>query len=282
VELTSLHTSAEDLVNGREALLTNALRAFAGDRDVVGVFLSGSLAAGTADPYSDIDLRVVVRPERHAWFVDHRRDLPKAWPGFLFNEWLPGAQHCVSHFRPFNKVDIFYYAADALRPSSWFTLPVKILHDPHGIVEDLLDRSKGFLFEVAEDEVDCSISKGIAAAHEVYRRAHRGELLYAQTLLDEFRQHIMRADDLLFDRTPHSALHANFDRRGSHAVMAMLSKSFGTYNAVALVSTLTTLVQLYRAQVTKLHDKFELSRPLTNDFAALEILSALISSHRAT
>ena len=107
-----------------------------------------------------------------------------------------------------------------------------------------MERSKELKFEVTEDEVDYSISKGLAAAHEAYRRVQRGELLYAQTLLDEFRHQVMRADDLLFDRTPHSALHAKFDQRGSYTAMAALSTSFCSYDAGALDSSLTALVQL--------------------------------------
>jgi predicted nucleotidyltransferase len=65
------------------------LERFASDPDIAGVFLGGSIAAGTADAYSDIDLRVVVKREKHADFVARRREIPKEWPGFLFNEWTP-------------------------------------------------------------------------------------------------------------------------------------------------------------------------------------------------
>lgn len=61
----------------RDRLMSVALDHFSVDPDVLGIFASGSLAAGTSDAYSDIDLRVVVRHERHNWFVEHRRDFPK-------------------------------------------------------------------------------------------------------------------------------------------------------------------------------------------------------------
>jgi hypothetical protein len=263
---------ANDVVKGREALLATAFQAFFQNPDVRGIFLAGSLAAGTADAYSDIDLRVVVAPEKHRWFVEHRRQIPNTWPGFLFNEWLPRTQHCVSHFRPFNKIDIFYYAADTLKPSPWYTLPITVLHDPDGLVADLIARSAGLSFEVAEDEVDYSISKGLAAAHEAFRRSRRGELFYAQTLLDEFRQHIMRADDWLFDRTPASALNAKFDRRGSNRVLAGLGASFCGYDATALERSILELAHLYRDQILKLHEKFTLARSLDNDLAAVDVL----------
>jgi hypothetical protein len=262
----------ENIVNAREALLATACQAFSQHQGIIGIFLAGSLAAGTADAYSDIDLRVVVAPDRHRWFVEHRRKIPNTWPGFLFNEWLPRAQHCVSHFRPFNKIDIFYYAADTLKPSPWYTLPIKILHDPEGFVAQLIAKSADLKFEVIEEEVDYSISKGLSAAHEAVRRARRGEVLYAQTLLDEFRQHVMQADDLLFGRTPHSMANAKFDQRGTDTVMAALCRSFCAYDATTLEQRVLELAGLYRCQITELHEKFTLTRPLDNDLAALEIL----------
>src|SRR5205807_7066222 len=108
-ERSATASMTEDLLIGaRDRLLSFAHQRFASDIDVVGLFLSGSLAAGTADAYSDIDLRVVVKPEKHGWFIEHRREIPTSWPDFLFNEWRPGTNHCVSHFRSFVKIDIFY------------------------------------------------------------------------------------------------------------------------------------------------------------------------------
>ncbi|MCJ9746046.1 MULTISPECIES: hypothetical protein [unclassified Neorhizobium] len=74
--------------------------------------------------------------------MEKRGEIPKQWPGFLFNEWLPGTQHCVSHFQPFGKIEIFYHDAAKLTPSPWYRPPIKILHDPAGIAADLLKRSE--------------------------------------------------------------------------------------------------------------------------------------------
>ncbi|RWP57506.1 nucleotidyltransferase domain-containing protein [Mesorhizobium sp.] len=262
----------DDLEKARSDLLATALGCFKEDSDVLGIFLGGSMAAGSADAYSDIDMRIVVKPERHSHFVELRRQIPKQWPGFLFNEWLPNAQHCVSHFRPFGKIDIFYYNAAALTPSPWYRLPIKILHDPKGIVADLVKRSQGLPFTVGEDDVDFSISKGLAAAHETYRRAMRGELFYAQTLLDEMRYHMMQADDWLHDRTPETAVVAKFDRRASGDVLNALRSSYRPCEGDAILAALRSLVQMYRNQVLALHEKFQLSRPIENDITALEAI----------
>ncbi|TIP12618.1 MAG: nucleotidyltransferase domain-containing protein [Mesorhizobium sp.] len=268
------------MTDARDRLLETAVQFFSRDPAVIGIFLGGSLAAGSADAFSDIDLRVVVQPDRHASYVDRRREIPKAWPGFLFNEWVPGAQHCVSHFRPFGKIDIFYYSAATLTPSPWYRLPIRIFLDPQGVVADLVEQAKGLPFTVDPDDVDFSISKGLAAAHETYRRAMRGELFFAQTLLDEMRQHIMQADDWLNDRTPESAAVAKFEHRASREVNAVLLASYRQCGADEILAALRLLVPFYRQQVMALHEKFRLPRPVANDLEALDIISFETASDR--
>lgn len=142
------------LVAARDRLLAAASKYFIGQADVVGVYLGGSLPAGTADAYSDIDLRVVVESDAYRRFVDRRLDIPRAWDGFLFNEWLDGASHCVSHFRPFIKLDIFYIDRSALAPSPWLALPIGVIHDPRGIVAEVVARSRGLAFVASEAEIE--------------------------------------------------------------------------------------------------------------------------------
>lgn len=263
-------TTSNNLETARSVLLAVASDWFKRDPHVLGIFLGGSIAAESADAYSDIDLRIVVAPERHSHFVENRQEIPKQWPGFLFNEWVRGTQHCVSHFQPFVKIDLFYYDAANLSPSPWYRLPIKILHDPTGIVTDLVQRSEGLTFTVTEEDVDFSISKGLAAAHETYRRAQRGELFYAQTLLDELRHHMMQADDWLHDRTPETTVMAKFDKRASGKILTDLARSYCPCESDAILAALRSLVRCYRNQVLALHDKFQLSRPLKNDMAALD------------
>src|SRR5262249_49853325 len=82
---------AAKLVAARDRLLATAQDYFARQGGVVGVYVAGSLPAGTADAYSDIDLRVVVETAAHRDFVGRRLDIPRGWDGFLFNEWVEGA-----------------------------------------------------------------------------------------------------------------------------------------------------------------------------------------------
>ncbi|MCJ9670062.1 MULTISPECIES: hypothetical protein [unclassified Neorhizobium] len=121
--------------------------------------------------------------------------------------------------------------------------------------------------------MDFSTSKGLAAAHETYRRARRGELFYAQKLLDERRHHIMRAYDWLHDRAPETIVMAKFDKRASARALADLTISYCPCEGEAILAALRSLAGGYLNQVLALHEKFQLSRPLKNDMAALDIVA---------
>lgn len=256
----------------REKLLSEVVNYFSADQAVIGMFLGGSMPAGTADQFSDIDIRVIVTPEEHDRFVANRIDMPKQWNGFLFNEWMEGAQHCVSHFRQFFKVDIFYLDQNNFRPSPWYSLPTAILYDPKGIVREVIESSPQFRFEVSDKEVDWLVSKGLAAAHEVFRRARRGELLYAQTLLDEFRSYVIKADDWLHQRVPDDVSQLKLERRLTPKFLQILKQSYVPLEARDIEAAMLILLNHYHQQVIELHETFELSRALENDLYAINIL----------
>jgi hypothetical protein len=68
-------------------------------------------------------------------------------------------------------------------------------------------------------------------------------------------------------------VYSRFEQRGSREVVETLAASFCAYDAAALKAALALLAGLYRHQVTALHEKFPLVRPLQNDLAALDIIS---------
>ena len=135
-----------EIVDSREKLLERAVSFFTARTDVTGVFLAGSLPAGSADAYSDIDLRIIAMPEEQARLLAGRLEWPSQWGDLLFNEWIDGTQHCVSHFRPFLKIDVFYWTPDTFRPSPWFRMPAKIFLDGDGLVRRVLAQSQTLMF----------------------------------------------------------------------------------------------------------------------------------------
>lgn len=262
----------ELLAAERERLLSNVVDYFQRDSGVVGIFLGGSLPAQTSDEYSDIDMRVVVTPEEHGRFVTSRLDMPKQWDNFLFNEWLEGAAHCVSHFRPFGKIDIFYISLSDFSPSPWYDLPTDILYDPRGILADVIKKSKGLPFDATEDEIDRSISKGIASAHEAYRRVQRGELFFAQSLLDSIRHYMIQTDDWINARPPRAVTFSKLEQRGNSAIIRAFQNSYVGLDERDIDGALKALLRAYRQQILELHDRFKLHRPLENDLYAIDMI----------
>ncbi len=58
--------SLQEITQERDQLLKRTTAYFTQRPDVVGIALLGSLAAGSADAYSDIDMYVVATPEEQA------------------------------------------------------------------------------------------------------------------------------------------------------------------------------------------------------------------------
>jgi predicted nucleotidyltransferase len=250
--------SREELVEARQALLARTAAYFSQRPEVIGAFVAGSLAAGSADAYSDIDLRVVATPDGHTKLVAERLEAPAHWGDLLFNEWLDGAHHCVSHFRPFLKIDVFYLNVDSFLPSPWLKLPGDILLDRTGLIRDTIARSSQLPFPpVAPTEVSRVLSKALATAHEVVRRTRRGELVYAQSLLEELRSYVVRMEGWLHRGLVHRALAA----------------SYVPLNAPAIEGAVIVLSEVVAQQIPDLHRSYPLARSLQNDLHAITLVT---------
>ncbi|WP_243647032.1 nucleotidyltransferase domain-containing protein [Scopulibacillus darangshiensis] len=70
----------------RDVLLENALRDLTADSNVLAVYQSGSLAKGNFDHYSDIDLHIIVTPEKKEAFINDKRNRATKWGEVLFYE----------------------------------------------------------------------------------------------------------------------------------------------------------------------------------------------------
>jgi predicted nucleotidyltransferase len=266
-----------ELVQAREKLLKRAVSFFSAQPDVSGIFLSGSLPAGSADAYSDIDLRIIADPDGQARLVAGRLEWPARWGDLLFNEWLDGTQHCVSHFRPFLKIDVFYWTPSIFRPSPWFRMPAKVFLDRGGVVRNVFAESESLTFSrPSADEVSRVLSKALAGAHEVVRRTRRGELFFAQSLLDELRSNMTQLDAWIQGFEPSAPQALKLATRLSPALANALERSYVGLNAAKIDDAVVGLSGALAAQIPELHRKFELNRPLTTDLYAVE----LVTNHR--
>jgi predicted nucleotidyltransferase len=172
---------------GRQNLLNKIEEDLTQDGDVLGVFIGGSLAVGNEDLYSDIDLRVIVKPETFSTFVKNKRLRPHHWGRVLFFEEVsPKNNYTIAHFDCFIKVDSFYYQPKDVQPSVWLK-SVKAIYDPKGIIKSARDQSKQLAYEPTIEEFEVWRGKVFAYIHEVYRRVMRNEFYYALTMMNGLR-----------------------------------------------------------------------------------------------
>ena len=255
----------------RERTLGRMIAYFRAAAGTKGIFLAGSLAAGTADAYSDIDFRVVIAPEEYAARLAERAQAAAEWGSLLFVQAPAGSVHSVAHFRPFFKVDTFYYHPNQLRPSPWYTLPTAILYDPEGLVSDLVERSQGLRFTPDAEMVERSIEFGLAAAHEVLRRANRGEIGYALAILEELRRAVIDAGDFLKERPWYGFSH--LESRVDPTLLAAIQASYCLPDPEAIRRSLAGLVEGYAEQIRSLHQNFGLARELETDLECIRLVT---------
>lgn len=186
----------------REELLERIITSLRQKPEVIGIFLGGSLAKDNYDLFSDIDLRIVVSDDKFSEYVRSKQDLPKQWGRVLFFEDLyPNAPFTIAHFANFIKVDVFFYATGKLEPSIWLK-GIKVLHDTDGIINEVLNKSNEFQYQVSPEDVLRWRGKVFSYIHEVYRRVKREEYYYALTMMNNLRSFIVQGWDMINNRQP--------------------------------------------------------------------------------
>lgn len=261
------------IVRERGCILERMRDYFVHKAGTMALFVRGSVAEGTADPWSDIDFAVVVEDSAFARFCAERHSAPQQWGDLLFNSGSMGRNMCVSHFAPFIKVDVFYYRAGDLSPSPWHARGIQVLYDPQGVVRDLCERSRGMSFRAEPEAVNRNINQALASAHEVLRRVERGELAYAQSILDSLRHNVALADDFLHDRPAMGLSHVETRCSDPHLLAALDAAHPRSHAPAAILAAAQSLVPILREQIAAMTAKFSLDRCSERDGAILAIIS---------
>jgi len=266
----------EQLNITRQNLLDKIAEYFLRKDDIEALYIQGSVAARTTDEFSDIDFRVVINVDRCEQVASERFEAPKLWGDWVYNEWTDKFWVCVSHFKPFNKVDVIYLKPEHIQPSPWFLLPTQVVYDREDLVQQTIQASEGMKFVLELGEIDRLISKGLAYAEEVYRRVMRDELFYAQSLLDAFRGLLIQLDD--YSRNSpfaSSASLSHFEQRGSRTLIENLKLSYTALERQPMLYTLSKLLEAYQNQIIKLHEKLPLQREQTLDLDWISTIRSL-------
>ena len=268
--------SPKQLNLARQNLLDGMTEYFLAKEGIEVLYIQGSVAAGTTDEFSDIDFRVVIDVDRYEQVTSERFEAPKHWGDWIYNEWTDRFWVCVSHFKPFNKVDVVYLKPEHIQPSPWYLLPTQIVYDRQNLIKETIRASKGIEFTLEVNEINRLISKGLAYAEEVYRRVMRDELFYAQSLLDTFRGFLIQFDDYS-QNSPFmsSASPSHFEQRGSRTLIETLKLSYTPLERQPMLYALSKLLKVYQSQVVELHEKLPLQRDQITDLGWISTMLSL-------
>jgi predicted nucleotidyltransferase len=258
----------------RQRILTRIADYFSNRSGVLGLFLCGSIAEETADAASDIDFRVVVTPESYDEFCSMRDEAPESWGELLFNSGTMSNSMRVSHFRPFVKVDVFYYRPADLRPSPWYALPVTVLLDRDHTIAQVVKQSVGMTFTATAQQVNEAINQALACGHEILRRVHRGELGYAHHILDELRLLLITHDEFLHGRPPLGFAHFE-ELCADPLLLNAIRETYRHYDSDAVLESMQSLAHELNRQLTQLNNAFDLGRSPSRDAASFRPLFEL-------
>ena len=260
----------DNVIAERKSILDKAVAFFIKQPEVLAVFLSGSIPAKTEDAYSDIDLRVVVQPRAFDEFLfQNKLEYPKNFGTLLFNEFSDATpQICVSHFAPFNKLDIVYYRPQDLKPSYYYQQPLEVFHDPKKLVKECIKASKNLPIEPSTNKISQTINKIYANAHEAYRRIKREEIVYAQALIMDINKLIIMLDDWLNERFSASNPFGKCERRIKPELFNFIQHSYSFNNPADLMQNLKAQSLIAQKIILNVNARFK----LTSDHDGLAII----------
>ena len=270
--------SSEELNLARQQLYDTIVDYFVDRKGVEALYVQGSVAENSADEWSDIDFRVVIKPEFYQQYLSERFSAPKKWGEWVYNEWAGRSWVCVSHFKPFNKIDLLYFKPLELKPSPWFALPTQVIHDPKRLVQQIiLDSHNLEQSSLSIEEIDRLISKGLAYAEEIYRRAMRGELFYSQSQLDSFRLILIQLDDYLHQHKFSSGIGSpsHCEQRVSQMLVEAMQLSYTALDKTSILQALKILLNVYQTQVIRIYEELSLKRDRQRDLNWIDNLIKL-------
>jgi len=206
-----------EVADRRRSLLQALIHRFSAMPEIRGMFLSGSIASGSEDAASDIDLRVLVADEAWNAVLPQRGLLVERFDSFLFHQSIE-SDHTVSYFSGGFKLDCFYYRTSQFSPSPWLSLPTVIIFDHDRTLARAIRLSNGLSFKAEETQVEWAARNAAAHAIESAKRLWRGDIAYAESLYQSAAEKVALVDDLLCGRPPVGL--NRFWERGSSKVVA--------------------------------------------------------------
>lgn len=238
----------------RNEMLNHIVSKLYSRQGVEGIFIGGSIAKNNEDLFSDIDLRIVVSEDQFDDYIRNKQDLALDFGEVLFFEDMNmKSPFTIAHYSNFIKMDLFIYTYAQLKPSLWLK-EIKILLDPYGQLQEILNQSNEMAYIVSKEEVEIWRGKVFAYIHEVYRRVFREEYYYALVCLNHLRSFIVSAWNMEVNR--HSNDHWDWSKiEGARSSLeewqlSLLSSWMSGRDQEEIMKTLNSMVP----EIRRLHD----------------------------
>lgn len=169
--------------------------AFTNVNGIKALFLKGSLARGTGDEWSDVDLYCLVEESFATQFMQIREGIMLGFkPVILYEEVDFGKPQLIAIYDNHLHVDL--YMTTEIPDVSYE--PIKVIHDPFGVLPAAMSPLRGcFDLEVGEH-----LNEVIYTFHELDIAVKRGDYIWAQRL----GSHILAGLSLALCNEHHTAL----------------------------------------------------------------------------
>lgn len=176
-----------ELPNNRNKLLDAIANDLLSDDNVLSFFYSGSIGNENTNIFSDIDLRIIVKPNKINEYIGNKQIRAKNWGNVLyFEDFNPSSIYTVAHYDCFVKVDIFYFTLDDIQPSTWLQ-NIEIIKDTNEVMNNIQRQSMEIIYKPTIAEFEAWRTKFFAYLHEAYRKVMTKEYYYALDCIDKLR-----------------------------------------------------------------------------------------------
>jgi len=238
-------------------ILEKAKACFEGDERITGAYLLGSMATRTADFYSDVDFSVVVKDDYFdEVFAERNRVATEIGnPVFCFLSVVDPYTYIVLYDNMV-VLNLGYKRESKVRPSPKYASAVPLI-DKHGVIADLVQRSKEISVQTSRDELETLFNQFWVCVWVTLGRLARGELWDAIYGVETIRQLVVKAIAISQNKIyfGYKRLEKSITERQNQ----LLRKTTCNYNEKEIREALMNEISMFRELEAQLAERFSLT-----------------------
>jgi len=226
----------------QEDLLQAFLTIITTESDVISVFLSGSLARGTGDDLSDIDLTVVTKNGKGDTWFSSLQPTVEGISKVLLPIRTDTAKRCaVFVFDDLVEMTVTVFEESEVKPSPAYS-EIKPLHDPLGLSATLKSKSSLLPKKARIEALIATESLFLWGTLAVRKRLLRDNVWDARDALEKLRYLVIRLMNL---RDAKLDGYKNIEKTLDAKSIILLSKTASGYDKDAVLSALAACFDLF-------------------------------------